>query len=470
MGELKDILVNVGAVAGVAAIVGLAVLAMLYFSQARDVRRLREWAGREPERAAEVELRAAQIASQAIAQAYESMAMRQSEAEAAAAIAREQGVEVADGVIAAEPPVTGEHPEPIVSGMEGAVDSPEHLEEIAADGVRAITGEHPEPVVSGMEGAVDSPEHVQELLAAGGEGNGRVSDEIGVPATATPGTAADGSGAVAADADRAAAEPASLEAPATPAAAQAAEAPAAGEAAQAGPPAEGTAPPAGAASSTGEVRPSRLAPSTPAAGRVPLPPLPPLDTSEFLAVNRPLPNVPPDFYASAESAGAGAYESRGRAPERRPSRAPVIVAGVLVALFAIVLAATQLGGSNEPDKISEQRRARDERTISTSPRSPEVNRPAVGISVLNGTQTAGLAKIVSDQLNSAGFTDTTFGNRNDGVNHATSTVFYAEGSKLEAREVAKELTIDTVKPMSDEIRAIAGGTPVVVELGADIEQ
>jgi hypothetical protein len=36
-----------------AAIPGLAVLSALYFSQARDVRRLREWAGRAPERAAE---------------------------------------------------------------------------------------------------------------------------------------------------------------------------------------------------------------------------------------------------------------------------------------------------------------------------------------------------------------------------------------------------------------------------------
>jgi hypothetical protein len=34
-----------------AAFLGLAVLALLYFSQARDVRRLRDWAGRAPERA-----------------------------------------------------------------------------------------------------------------------------------------------------------------------------------------------------------------------------------------------------------------------------------------------------------------------------------------------------------------------------------------------------------------------------------
>src|SRR4051794_35163706 len=44
---------EIGSYAGLAAILGLAVLSALYFSQARDLRRLREWAGRAPERAAE---------------------------------------------------------------------------------------------------------------------------------------------------------------------------------------------------------------------------------------------------------------------------------------------------------------------------------------------------------------------------------------------------------------------------------
>ncbi|MGH2838531.1 MAG: hypothetical protein ACRDJY_09335, partial [Thermoleophilaceae bacterium] len=48
-----DVIQDVGAYAGFAAVVGLAVLSALYFSQARDLRRLREWAGRAPERAAE---------------------------------------------------------------------------------------------------------------------------------------------------------------------------------------------------------------------------------------------------------------------------------------------------------------------------------------------------------------------------------------------------------------------------------
>ena len=48
---------DIGAFAGLGAFLGLAVLSLLYFSQARDVRRLRDWAGRAPERdAQEVEV------------------------------------------------------------------------------------------------------------------------------------------------------------------------------------------------------------------------------------------------------------------------------------------------------------------------------------------------------------------------------------------------------------------------------
>jgi hypothetical protein len=50
-----------GPIVGIVAFVGLAVLAFLLFLQARDIRRLREWAGRAPERAAEAA--AAQVAA-----------------------------------------------------------------------------------------------------------------------------------------------------------------------------------------------------------------------------------------------------------------------------------------------------------------------------------------------------------------------------------------------------------------------
>src|SRR5829696_504696 len=46
-----------GAYVGLAAFLGLAVLTVLYFAQARELKRLRDWAGRAPERAQELEAR-----------------------------------------------------------------------------------------------------------------------------------------------------------------------------------------------------------------------------------------------------------------------------------------------------------------------------------------------------------------------------------------------------------------------------
>jgi hypothetical protein len=57
-----DLIERVGSYVGLASFLGLAILALLYFSQARDVRRLREWAGRAPERAVEGAARTAETA------------------------------------------------------------------------------------------------------------------------------------------------------------------------------------------------------------------------------------------------------------------------------------------------------------------------------------------------------------------------------------------------------------------------
>src|SRR3954464_5519759 len=55
--SLQKEIEHYGAYAGIAAVFGLGILSLLYFAQAREVRRLREWAGRAPERAAELEAR-----------------------------------------------------------------------------------------------------------------------------------------------------------------------------------------------------------------------------------------------------------------------------------------------------------------------------------------------------------------------------------------------------------------------------
>ena len=51
---MTDVIQTVGGYAGLVALLGLGVLSFLVFAQARDIRRLREWAGGAPERDAEV--------------------------------------------------------------------------------------------------------------------------------------------------------------------------------------------------------------------------------------------------------------------------------------------------------------------------------------------------------------------------------------------------------------------------------
>ena len=51
---MTDVIQTVGAYAGLVALLAMGVLAFLVFAQARDIRRLRDWAGGAPERDAEV--------------------------------------------------------------------------------------------------------------------------------------------------------------------------------------------------------------------------------------------------------------------------------------------------------------------------------------------------------------------------------------------------------------------------------
>ena len=58
--SLSSTFTQIGAIAAFAALLGIAILSLLVFSQAREIKRLREWAGRAPERAADIEQRVTQ--------------------------------------------------------------------------------------------------------------------------------------------------------------------------------------------------------------------------------------------------------------------------------------------------------------------------------------------------------------------------------------------------------------------------
>ena len=74
-----ELIKEIGAFAGLAAFLGLAVLALLSFTQGRDIRRLREWAGSAPERDGERK----DATAAAAAERAEEMRKREEEAQTA---------------------------------------------------------------------------------------------------------------------------------------------------------------------------------------------------------------------------------------------------------------------------------------------------------------------------------------------------------------------------------------------------
>lgn len=414
MEDLKNIVTDVGAFAGFAAVVGLAVLAMLYFSQARDVRRLREWAGRAPERDAEVEQLAQQIAAQAIADTYAAMP------DAGQVQAAEQPLmEQPLAEQPAEPPGESAEwsPDQLEAAEAGQPDEqqpdeqqPAEAEPVAepsvADAVDEVAGEPAVPAAAAMSAAVSQPTEEIDVL--------ELHEEPAAPA---------------------------------------------------------------------ETRPSRLAPSTPAAERAGRAPVPPPGNG-VSGPRPPLPPLPEYRSTAAESLGAGGFATaahtgettfsefeieRNRA-ERRSSggRAPFFIAGALVLAFGALLVYTQVGG-NESTTTDTEKQTEAQRRVATGS-NPRINRPAVQVVVLNGTKITGLAAVVGDQVDQAGFTLKFAGNRGDGQEYIKSTVYYSPGKKLEAEEVAKELQIDSVKPVDEGTAAAGGNAPVIVVTGSDREQ
>jgi LytR cell envelope-related transcriptional attenuator len=115
---------NLGAYLGLIAFVGFAVLVLLYFQQARDVRRLRDWAGRAPERAAA----AAEAAETAAAEAAEDA----EEAEAAPpAAAQEPAPPQAQATPSAQAPGAA----PVPESDEGSSSTGSRLSGLAPSGL-----------------------------------------------------------------------------------------------------------------------------------------------------------------------------------------------------------------------------------------------------------------------------------------------------------------------------------------------
>ena len=149
--KVNEDLKTIGALAGLLAVPGLAVLSLLYFGQAREVRRLREWAGRAPERAAEMEARVSADAARRV-QTQPRPATAPATAAAAAAAPGGNGVaqpSTAAGQAQSKPPDGAEKKE-----GEEAKTAATPAGEKPEEGAKPADGDKPKEGAPAVEGAI----------------------------------------------------------------------------------------------------------------------------------------------------------------------------------------------------------------------------------------------------------------------------------------------------------------------------
>jgi hypothetical protein len=435
---------TVGALAGLAAILGLAVLSMLYFAQARELKRLREWAGRAPERAAEAQERA---------MATGAMPRR----------ATPQPVPSRSAL-----PVTPATQRPGTPGAPAA----------AAGAAAAAAGAKPAtpgaPAAPGTPAAPAAPGTGKPATAA-------ASAAAGAAATpATPGEAAPSNGAPPTDEPKPALDDTQIGTPPAqddddatgdqattaqprPAVPKPLPVPPGARTAAGAPGAAGAA--AGAAASAAR---------GPAAA--PRPTARPRPAAAPLRSGSPSATVPP------RAGQRGGVPLNGGNGDRRGLRIGLIAFGAVVVVVAIIFAITQLTGGGG-DKSSSTTKT----TATTA--TNQIGTPGGGtsgggtktsataappkadttVAVLNGTTVAGLAANVADKVAKAGYKKGTVTNAPDQQRAATQ-VYYEPGQKAAALQVARTIDVgkDAVVPIDDVTSATAGSdASVVVVVGSD---
>jgi hypothetical protein len=123
--------------------------------------------------------------------------------------------------------------------------------------------------------------------------------------------------------------------------------------------------------------------------------------------------------------------------------------------------AASTGAAGSVRTPSTHRRAASHATPGTS------SAGRVPVAVLNGTETAGLAHRVSEQLRHGGYSRANpLGGRPPGANQAT-LVEYAAGHRNDAEGVARALGVAQPQPMEATVGSLSGSATVVGIVGLD---
>ena len=421
-------------------------LSLLYFAQAREVKRLREWAGRAPERDQELQQRVVAQAQQRTAGPSRLAPQQPRPAAPAAApaaapqpagavrpaAATPAAAAAAAAAASAAPPVPGA-PAPAGAPVPAPTTAAAHTAAVAAQQAAA----------AGTPGA---PAKQQAAGHPAGAPVAKPAETTQVPPGA-PATSTAAAKAVAAPTPSASPAPAA-QPPATQTPAQA----------------PASAPPAAPA----PVQPSPAAPAAAAAA-----------AATSAARTRPRPPAAPVRATTSETAiparAAAGRNGEGEGGSRRALFG--VIAGGLAIIVVAFLLITQVfnGDSGSTPKPEKPNTVGSTTTTSggSTTKPTTVDRAGTQVAVLNGTTISGLARGAADKIEAGGYkppspvtTDTTNQAR------PTTVVFYDTGARAEALDVAKLIGISrsALQPMDANARTLGQNAPVVVIVGADQAQ
>jgi LytR cell envelope-related transcriptional attenuator len=442
---LPEIVQEIGAYAGLASVVGLAVLSALYFSQARDVKRLREWAGRAPERA---EQGPAVVPGRVGAQPQPPGAPA-----------------VPGGPKPGPPPVPGARPAaPAVPGgpRPAAPAVPGGPKPVAPSGAPLVPGGPRPAALPGAAAATASAAGTPAAATAAGARPAAATAQGSATEASESGPAAPGD-EHGAGTGTAVEEPAA--APAAPGEAPSDSAAAPGDA-PAGAPAGAAA--AGAAAAANS-KPATQAAGANAATRRGAPPVP-----------GPRPAGPggPRRPSQATAVIAPPKEPWYRRLVANPLYVVLAVAGVLIVGGAAAFGVTQLVGEDDSGgapqgggRVAEEPEGGAGGEDDARPRRRRggagVNPANITVAVLNGTTVPGLAATIMDQTEEAGFREGTVANFLPNQQLGESVVQYTPGHERDAAVVSRRLGIPQREAVNPSSQELAGDATVVVLVGAD---
>jgi FlaA1/EpsC-like NDP-sugar epimerase len=405
---LGDQFEKYGAYVGVAAFFGLAILIVLAFAQARELKRVREWAEATAQRGQELEARV-------LARVEEARAARAESASAGPAGAPPAAGAVAAGA-SAPPRVVRTPVHPAAAAIPAATAA------ASAAAATAIAAP-PSAAPASRNGVVAPP-----ATSPPASGDAEPSEAAEPPTTTVPAL----NGAVAAPP----AEPPRPESEPTVTAPAAAPVPV---------PAQ---------------RPGHPQPAAPAAPAAPSRPPRRPAAAAYAA--------PPAARRPAAEPGSSRGSGRSGILTALLGLGAVAAVAGLAFLGVQLLGSDDPAAPPRPNQVAEPGTAATTTTDGGARPSVTETRQGTTVAVLNGTTSPGLAQSTSERLVGAGYAEDGKTATGPDQTVAASTVYYARGQQRQARDAAKVLGISKIETMDADDRALAGeNAELLVIVGAD---